>query len=465
MMKIKMPLSVGYSGLILVLAGCAPQAEGGAVDVLASAVKAVTQSFADASGQVTNLSVSGNLDTTGAFFQSLGTNGRSCGSCHLASDAWGLSAAHAQQIFDSSNGTDPLFRPVDGAVSPEADVSTLAAQRAAYALLLSKGLIRVGMPVPANAEFAVVAIDDPYHAASATLVNCYRRPPPSTNLGFLTTVMWDGREMPFGTTMDDHLLHQALDATLGHAQASAPPTTAQLRAIVDFEEALFSAQTFDNDAGNLDAKQGNGGPSFLSTVPFHVGINDVLGKDPGPNPQPFNPVAMTLYDNWQGAPGGGTDGARAAVQRGQVLFNTKPIAITGVAGLNDDLGLATINGTCTSCHDTPDVGNHSVALPIDIGLTDQSRRTADMPLYTLKNLTTEQIKLTTDPGRALVTGKWKDIGKFKGPILRGLPARAPYFHNGSAATLDDVVTFYNSRFAIGFTAQEHADLLAFLKTL
>src|SRR5262249_26318688 len=155
--------------------------------------------------------------------------------------------------------------------------------------------IRIGRPVPTNAEFAVVAIDDPYHAATPTLVNCYRRPSPTTNLGFLTTVMWDGREMPFGTTMDDHLLHQAMDATLGHAEASASPTAAQLRAIVDFEEALFSAQTTDNDAGNLGARQGNGGPSFLSTVPFYVGINDVLGHDPGPNPQPFNPSAMTLY--------------------------------------------------------------------------------------------------------------------------------------------------------------------------
>jgi len=55
--------------------------------------------------------------------------------------------------------------------------------------------------------------------------------------------------------------------------------------------------------------------------------------------------------------------------------------------------------------------------------------------------------------------------KVKGPILRGLAARAPYFHNGSAATLDDVVTFYDQRFGINFTDQEKSDLVAFLKTL
>ena len=70
---------------------------------------------------------------------------------------------------------------------------------------------------------------------------------------------------------------------------------------------------------------------------------------------------------------------------------------------------------------------------------------------------------TTDPGRALITGKWADIGKFKGPILRGLAARAPYFHNGSAATLGDVVDFYDTRFNIHMTAAAEARLVAFLR--
>jgi cytochrome c peroxidase len=70
---------------------------------------------------------------------------------------------------------------------------------------------------------------------------------------------------------------------------------------------------------------------------------------------------------------------------------------------------------------------------------------------------------TTDPGRALITGKRKHIGRFKGPILRGLAARAPYFHNGSAATLADAVQFYNDRFSIGLTQAEASDLVAFLR--
>ena len=71
----------------------------------------------------------------------------------------------------------------------------------------------------------------------------------------------------------------------------------------------------------------------------------------------------------------------------------------------------------------------------------------------------------SDPGRALVTGKCEDIGKFTVPSLRGLAARPPYFHDGSAATLMDVVNFYNTRFGIGLTERQKKDLVAFLKTL
>jgi len=65
----------------------------------------------------------------------------------------------------------------------------------------------------------------------------------------------------------------------------------------------------------------------------------------------------------------------------------------------------------------------------------------------------------------MITGRWKDIGRFKGPILRGLTGRAPYFHNGAAATLRDVVNFYDGRFALGLSEQQKADLVAFLRSL
>jgi cytochrome c peroxidase len=88
-----------------------------------------------------------------------------------------------------------------------------------------------------------------------------------------------------------------------------------------------------------------------------------------------------------------------------------------------------------------------------------------MPLYVLRHKTTGERIATTDPGRALITGKWKDVGRFKGPVLRSLAARPPYFHNGFAADLGAAVDFYNERFTIGLTEREREDIVAFLKAL
>lgn len=432
----------------------------------------------DATGVVKTFTPGGTIDTSSAFFQSLGTNGRSCASCHRPEDAWSIAPGHLQSRFAASGGADPVFRTNDGANSPRADVGSVDARRRAYSMLLTKGLIRVGIGVPSGAEFSLAAVDDPYRFASAAELSLFRRPLPSTNLRFVTGVMWDGREthaafvppMDAGADMGDlraSLTHQGVDATLGHAQASVAPNAAQLKQIVDFELSLSTAQWFDFGAGFLTEGDAIGGPRVLGNLGFHVGANDVLGADP--TGAAFKPEAMTLFDSWDPRTGAGADGislfGRAAIARGERLFNTKPIAITGVGGLNDALGVASIPGTCTTCHDAPNVGNHSVALPINIGVSDAARRTPDMPLYTLRNNATGETVQTTDPGRALITGKWADVGKFKGPVLRGLAARPPYFHNGMAATLSDVVAFYDTRFNMGLTAQEKRDLAAFLGAL
>jgi cytochrome c peroxidase len=70
---------------------------------------------------------------------------------------------------------------------------------------------------------------------------------------------------------------------------------------------------------------------------------------------------------------------------------------------------------------------------------------------------------TTDPGLALRTGKIADLGKFKVPNLRGLGSRAPYFHNGSAKTLNDVVNFYNTKFGMKMTSEEIRKVVLFLQ--
>jgi len=72
---------------------------------------------------------------------------------------------------------------------------------------------------------------------------------------------------------------------------------------------------------------------------------------------------------------------------------------------------------------------------------------------------------TQDPGRALVSGKCEDVGAIVIQQFRGLAARAPYFVNGSAATLRAVVDFYDRRFNIRYTELEKVDLVNFLSVL
>jgi len=441
------------------------------------------------SGVASTISTNGFIDTRNPFFRPLGTNERSCFTCHQPQDGWTIVPKSLRERFEQTRGTDPVFRVVDGANSPHADVSTYRAREKSYSMLLSKGLIRVGLPIPATAEFELVAVDDPYGFASAAELSLFRRPLATTNLRFLSTVMWDGRETLrdatstlciFNTTtcfapLGVDLATQSSDAVVTHAQGAAPLTQAQRDAIIDFELGLFTAQVRDDKAGRLTVHGALGGPTHLQGVMSYFGINDTLVGDYKSHAS-FSPEVMTLYKGWQSyledarRPEAedrdrSVAVARRAIARGEALFNSKPIAITGVKGLNDDLNVAVIQGTCTTCHNTPNAGNHSVPLPLDIGLTDASRRTPDLPLYTLRNKTTGQTVQTSDPGRALITGRWKDIGRFKGPILRALAPRAPYFHNGFAKDLHEAVTFYNDRFNIGFTDQERDDLVAFLQSL
>jgi len=447
--------------------------------------------FPNPSGFASTFSTAGRIDLTNEFFQDLGANGRRCVSCHLPSAGWTIVPSQVQAIFERTRGgaiDDPLglgaiFRTNDGSNSPNADVSTLEARRAAYSMVLNKGLIRVGIGVPATADFELVAVDDPYGFASAAELSLFRRPLPTTNLQFLSTVMWDGRET-FGGT--DHcniaaeggvcfasihfdLADQSNGATQGHAQAPNPITSAQREAIVAFETALATAQVWDESAKGLHAADAKGGPEAIFGQAFYYGINDNLGDYR--TQAPFTPNVFGIFDAWSDLQGGGsTNEARRAVARGQAIFNTKAFTISGVAGLNFNSPFnpplpESFQGTCTTCHNTPNSGNHSIVAPLNIGLADASRRTPDMPLYTLRNKADGQIVLTTDPGRALISGKFTDIGKFKGPILRALAARAPYFHNGSAADLDAVVDFYNERFGAGIVGKDREDLIAFLRTL
>ncbi|MGH8260666.1 MAG: hypothetical protein ACREUG_13390 [Steroidobacteraceae bacterium] len=466
---------------------------------------AALQTSPDPAGTFATLSTTGPIDPGNAFFQSLGTNGRTCGTCHVPGNAFGLSAANAAARFSQTRGQDPLFAPVDGANCPTAQ----RGDAAAHSLIIGNGLIRIALPVPANDEFTNSVVHDPYGCAltldpgtGQLMVSVYRRPLPATNLGFLSAVMIDGRETiaplndssTFSANLVTDLTQQALDATTGHAQAAQPPTAQQLAQMVGFELGLFSAQSRDWIAGSLSNAGAQGGPTPLSNQPYYPGINDSLGGDP--TGAAFDPAAMTVFTAWSNLPVAGTplgairNAARQAIAAGEQIFDSAPLMITDVRGLNDNPALGsptTIIGHCTTCHDAPNVGDHSVSLPIDIGTShapiaglesDPNIAAAlaalsvpDLPVYLISGCPDPSnpgqlaTLYTSDPGRALITGKCSDVGRIKGLILRGLAARAPYFHNGAAATLPQVVSFYNKRFQMGLTAVQQLELAAFLASL
>jgi hypothetical protein len=280
---------------------------------------------------------------------------------------------------------------------------------------------------------------------------------------------------------------------MGHAQGTGLSDALQQQ-IVDFEMGLTTAQATGDRVGALDAHGAHGGPIPLLTQPYFTSMNSSIDPlfPPGAGPELpgglvndgdglFTPAIFNIFAAWAHSE---HEDPRAAVARGEALFNSKPITITGVKGINDapgagGLGLASVTGTCGSCHDTPNVGNHSFPTALDIGTGDPDPANPSvnlggqdiryLPKITVCRKGTTpplaQCVTTTDLGQALIDGQFDHVGKLKGPILRGLSARAPYFHNGSAATLLDAVKFYEDRFGLQLTPGEEADLVAFLSVL
>ncbi|WP_394830807.1 hypothetical protein LVJ94_30290 [Pendulispora rubella] len=410
----------------------------------------------DSAGIFANYSTAGDLDEDNDFFESFGTNGRSCGTCHRLEDGLGLTTWTIQKLFYKSKGRDPLFAVVDAATRPDADVSTDEARQKAYSLLLNRGVFRISLPMPQEAEFTLESIDDPYGFSTPQNMSLYRRPLPAANTKFVagTAIMWDGRE--------PDLASQANNATLGHAEASKPLTEVQKKRIVDFETNVFTSQIVVWGLGRVSPA--GGGPINLSQQPF------VIGENALPPPRnPRNTNVFDLFDEWTDS----AERAKAAVRRGEVLFNTRQMG-------TNPLGQPAF---CSSCHSSFNQGGNDFASPgmfVNIGSSGggpallpgthaERFLSTELPIYTFKNKATGAIAQVNDPGRALISGKWLDVGRFKVPSVRNLGSHAPYFHNGSMKTLMDVVTFYDLTLAqpanVPFTEQEKHDFVAFLESL
>ena len=293
-------------------------------------------------GTIRTYSDNGPIDTRGAFFQSLGTNGRTCATCHVVGEAMSLSAAGARRRFALTRGDGPPVWGLDGANCPNGRRENPTD----HSLLLKSGLFRIALTPPANAQFAVSLVQDPYGCAitpdgsGQPVVSVYRRPLPATNLRFLSAIMWDGREtlapLNSSTSLSDNLVtdltDQANSAINGHAQAAQPATPAQLADIVNFELGLYTAQETDLLAGNLAGGEATGGAYnvYSYSSQYYPGVNDPLGGDPAGDA--FNPVSMTLFSSWRHLSYADVRRpedwvritARRAIAAGETLFNTAP---------------------------------------------------------------------------------------------------------------------------------------------
>ena len=373
-------------------------------------------------GKAATFSTQGSVNLTGEFFQAQGTNGRSCSSCHIAAEAWSINPGTLQHLFDETDGLHPVFNLLD-ANNPNMDVSTPEARLAAYSMLLSRGVFRRGGALRAEPrEWDLVAVEDPHGFATLTRLVHWRRAMPTINFATgSATINWDGGNS-IGSDQHAGLINQATRNVTGGQQG--PPAPPEVIAdIVAFEESLSTAQLIVPGVGRLDSDGARGGPEALSSMPKVKGRFD-------------------LFDAWAGH----GNPRRAQIARGQELFN------------NLNAG----GRSCSGCHNSANNGTNFDNLLFDVRTASAEARTPDLPIYTFRNRTTGELRQLTDAGRGNITGLWNDLGRFKTPTLRALAARAPYFHNGIAPTIESVIRHYEIHFGFVFTDEERADLVAFL---
>jgi hypothetical protein len=377
----------------------------------------------DPSGFAASFHPAGSVDLSNHFFTPQGSNGRHCGTCHAPEDGWSITPATVAVMFLLTGGTDPLFVNNLDTDTPTSDMSTPAARWNSTTMLRQGKFTRKVAP-PAVRDYQVIAASDPFGVGTTSSLWFFRRPLPTANFRS-STVMWDGANT-VSTGLRDGLIKQARSNVTG-AQQGTPAPDAVIFDIVDYEGALSFAQRIIPSVGRLDSEGAHGGPDAASAQPLVDGRFD-------------------LYDAWQhsGNP------RRRQIWRGQEIFNN----------VNPPSG-----HSCRGCHTAANNGQNVNGLLFDVGVSRPELARPDMAVYTFQRTSDGAILQTTDPGRGIRTGNFADLDHFKVPSLRGLAARAPYFHNGIAMTLDDVVALYQTSLGFVFTRQEAADLVAFLQAL
>ena len=409
--------------------------------------------YDDPDGTVGILNANGAFPVKGhPFFDPIGSNGRACVTCHQPADAMSLSTASVRERWTETHGEDPLFATVDGANCPDQP----RAAESSHSLLLQRGLVRIPLawpPKDVQPDFKLEVLRDPtgcnlsakYGLKSASpAVNVYRRPRPTANLRYiLQTGMPHSPARIMADAREHTLESQAISAAFGHLEMKAHPSAEQIDAIVTFESQVYSAQSMHRMGGRFndaDLPSGIDPEGLLHNMKTPAG-GEIFGlfpawRNPPPSIREMEPIRQL----------------RISSTRGLDLF------------LNRRFGSA--RQTCAQCHDGRMTGASPGMAPVDIGTTNAPTwtDTTGLPVFRI-TCNSGRVIDSTDPGRALITGRCADVGAIAAQQLRGLSARAPYFVNGSAKTLGDLVDYYDRRFSIGFTDVEKQDLINFLSVL
>jgi cytochrome c peroxidase len=360
----------------------------------------------------------------------LGGNGRACADCHVPSEGFQLSPAIARARFEAllarratnKNADDPLFRAIDAD-----DFREHGDAANDYTNLVENGLVRVTLPLPPNVRLidpATCPTADPAacQPTNETSVDVWRAVMPVSNVAITgpdnvapiwppaprTAIMGIDPNGPnrqggyqhdarFGT-----LQEQARGALLAHAEVTVEPPADMLDDLAAFQRTLFSSPAIEALAAAIES-----------------------GATPFPDPDP----ELTDLE-----------------QRGKVVFNRSCAQCHG--------------GTLHPSGSTPDAAiprpirarYHNIQSACPRPSTDGF---APCPTRLARNARIYRITLadgsfqfvtTSDPGRLLLTGQPADLSAMDTTQLRGISRTAPYFHNNSAATLEEVLDHYEAFF-------------------
>jgi cytochrome c peroxidase len=352
-----------------------------------------------------------------AFFDrrldGLSSNGRSCVDCHMVTNSFQLSPANAEARFQrlerrrlwNPAADDPLFRPIDAD-----DFRTDGESASDFSNLRQNGLIRITLPLPSNIRLVDPTTDAP---STDTFADVWRAVP-SVNDVALTgpdaVNPWPrGPNASGGYQLDARvttLQAQALGALTNHAQIQGEPPQELLDDLSSFQRVLFTSHRVR-------------------------ALSDAVRAGTTPLPDP--------------------DGRLNALeQSGKLVFQR------ACAQCHGGPGQSTPQAPVVRFHDI----SSQCPRPVDT-VTPARFAFAPCPPRLERNARTYEItqpngvkirRTSSDPGRALLTGfvggpaPQDDWNKFDMPGLRGIGRTAPYFHNNSAATLEEVVDHYTEFF-------------------